>query len=287
MTFLAAALAELARDPHASVFPIEGKTPKTRWRHGDPALSLARTPEQAERLAERFPRATGAGIALRADQGVYDCDTPAAVRWCLAHLPDTREVATGRPDGRHFYVALPTPLRHNPRLRPEGLEFKTLGGYVVAPGSRHTSGLYYTVRHDVPVAEIPVPLANKLGRPRKLLDGSTDATPAEIAAWSGPPPAETWVLELAQQGARDQLADTERWLRRELPRRDTGWGDALFGQAARLGVWVGHGTLSHDAAVEHLTTIFHDLDSGTLDDAQHALRSIRRGIAAGARSAHE
>lgn len=280
--FLDAALPAIGRG--YTVFPITHKKPRTRFVNGDPAVSLASTPEQAQVMQERFPDATGAGIKLPADIGVFDADSHAAVRWCHRHLPRTFEVCTGRKTGgRHYYVVLTEPLRHNPRLKTLGLEFKTKGGYVVAPGSLHESGKRYTVHADVPLINIPEGIATLVGQPHP--EGSTaEPSPAELRAWSNhvfpTPEARSMTLDYLA----DELAATERYCRTVLPEGDS-WGNKFFGQGARLGMFVAKGVLDYDAAVEHLESLFDQLDTGkgTAAGEAHVKRSIRRGIATGAR----
>lgn len=283
--FLEAALAAIERGH--TVFPIRDKQPLTKFVNGDPAASLASTPEQAARMDKRFPGATGAGIKLRADQGVFDCDTEAALKWALTRLPKTYVVSTGRESGHghHFYLTLPSRLRHNPRLPVPGLEFKTLGGYVVAPGSVHKSGSVYIEEHLEPVAEIPRSLAKQIGPPRPSQD--EDASPDELAAWAAVEhdPNDP-LVNLAFQLAHDELENVTRFLRTQLPEGDE-WGNKFFGQAVHLGRWVGQGVMEYDNAQTLLYEIFDALDDGRggAKGEAHVKRSIRRGLAAGARKA--
>lgn len=281
--FLPAALEAIKRG--FTVFPIRDKQPLTKFVNGDPATSLASTAEQAERIAKRFPTATGAGIKLSEDMGVFDCDTQAAYAWCKRNLPKTYAVATGRASGgAHFYVSLPHRLRHNPRMPVAGLEFKTVGGYVVAPGSVHHSGSVYTVRVDAPIAEIPRALAQKIGPPRPSQD--TDATPNELVAWEAAGDASSPLWALAQSMAADEIDNVSSYLYAQLPEGDE-WGAKFFGQAAHLGVWIGQGVLDYENMVDFLRAIFDELDDGHggAKGEAHVLRSIRRGLAAGARKA--
>lgn len=281
--FLTAALAAIERGH--TVFPIREKQPLTRFVKGDPATSLAATAEQAEAMDAAFPTATGAGIKLPATLGVIDCDTPAAIAWAQRNLPPTFQVRTGRPGGgAHFYLALPDRLRHNPRFGPP-VEFKTLGGYVVAPGSLHESGSTYKIHADIPVATIPRALATKIGPPRPSVD--TEATPAERATWAAARHPDGAMLSFARAMAQAEREDANAWLRHVLPEGDD-WGNRFFAAAARLGTWVGQGLIDFDDASALLTGIFDELDDGRGGDkgAAHVQRSIQRGLAAGARGVH-
>ncbi len=281
--FLTAALEAIERGH--TVFPIRDKQPLTKFVNGDPATSLASTSEQAAQMAKRFPRATGAGIKLDEHMGVYDCDTRGAISWCRLNLPMTYTVRTGRASGgAHFYVRLDSPLRHNPALKVPGLEFKTLGGYVVAPGSQHHSGGVYTVANDAAVAAMPAALAKAIGPPRPSQD--TDATDDELSKWDKKISASDGPLvRLAAGMADDEMRNVNSYLRRELPEGDE-WGRKFFGQAAHLGRWVGQGLLQYDAMVTYLYAIFDELDDGRggAKGEAHVKRSIRRGLAAGARN---
>lgn len=59
-------------------------------------------------------------------------------------LPATYEVETGG-GGRHFYYSISVPAKSAP-IAP-GVDIKSKGGYVVAPGSLHKSGRLYIAQH--------------------------------------------------------------------------------------------------------------------------------------------
>lgn len=280
--FLTAALAAIERGH--TVFPIRDKQPLTKFVNGDPLHSLAATEGDARRMDKRFPGATGAGIKLPPTVGVFDCDTREAAAWCKRNLPETYVVRTGRSTGgAHFYVSVPTRLRHNPRMPVPGLEWKTLGGYVVAPGSVHHSGSTYEVEHDRPVAQIPRALALKIGPPRPSQD--QDATADELAAWASTAhDVNDPLYTLAVGMAQDEIENVDRFLRTQLP-EGAEWGNKFFGQGVHLGRWVGQGILDYDEAKRFLYGIFDGLDNGEggVKGEAHVKRSIRRGLAAGAR----
>ncbi|HEY2960678.1 MAG TPA: bifunctional DNA primase/polymerase [Actinomycetota bacterium] len=144
-----------------------GKHPITA--HGLKDASTDR--EQVEWWWHRFPQAN-IGLATGHLFDVLDVDGPTGER-SIARLsahhpfgPPGPVVRTGR-GGWHVYLA-PTGLG-NPK--PRGLEkvdWRGLGGYVLAPPSRHASGRRYRwVRDlDTPIPEVPPALRQRLECPR-------------------------------------------------------------------------------------------------------------------------
>ncbi len=132
------------------VFPVapRGKKPLLRgWQS-----SATSDPDVVEAIWASRPEAN-IGVACGGGLIVVDTDTPAgeeAVReLCVAK---TATVTTGR--GRHFY------LRGESRNRTDllpGVDVRGAGGYVVGPGSLHTSGTEY--RWELPPWKVePAPL---------------------------------------------------------------------------------------------------------------------------------
>jgi hypothetical protein len=144
-----------------------GKHPITP--HGLKDASTNR--EQVEWWWRRFPQAN-VGLATGHRFDVLDVDGPTGER-ALAHLaagypfgPPGPAVRTGR-GGWHLYLA-PTGLG-NPK--PQGLEqvdWRGLGGYVLAPPSRHASGRRYRWVRDLstPIPQAPAALRERLERPQ-------------------------------------------------------------------------------------------------------------------------
>jgi hypothetical protein len=143
-----------------------GKHPITA--HGLNDASTNR--EQVERWWHRFPRAN-VGLATGHRFDVLDVDGHAGER-AIARLfakhpsgPPGPLVRTGR-GGWHLYLA-PTGLG-NPKPRDlEQVDWRGLGGYVLAPPSRHASGQRYRwVRDlDIPIPQVPAALRERLERP--------------------------------------------------------------------------------------------------------------------------
>jgi hypothetical protein len=144
-----------------------GKHPITA--HGLHDASTNR--EQLERWWRRS-RQANVGLATGHLFDVLDIDGPTGER-SIARLsaqhpfgPPGPLVRTGR-GGWHLYLA-PTGLG-NPK--PQGLEqvdWRGLGGYVLAPPSRHASGERYRwVRDlDTPIPQVPPALRERLERPQ-------------------------------------------------------------------------------------------------------------------------
>jgi hypothetical protein len=120
----------------------------------------------------RVPQAN-IGLACGHRFDVLDLDGPQAVTalrsFARAHdleLPAGGPVVrTGRPEqGWHYYLA-PTGLGRRPGLL-DHLDYQGLGGYVVAPPSRHASGRSYRWVRDLghPLPALPGPLRELVAR---------------------------------------------------------------------------------------------------------------------------
>jgi hypothetical protein len=81
---------------------------------------------------------------------VLDADTPEAIAWAEANLPmSDMRVRTAK--GLHLYypLSVDSSIRNKTRIRVGsgdriGLDVRAEGGYVVGPGSLHSSGAVYT-----------------------------------------------------------------------------------------------------------------------------------------------
>ncbi len=264
------------------VFPADGKRPRIRdWPNNASAKASV-----AERHWTRWPDADIA-IALDPDIYVFDADSPEALQ-VLADLdlPRTLTVRTAR--GQHRYFRVPHELARMPGggegLR--ALEGKGAPGPVHWAGSVHHTGHVYAIEHDLPIADMPADLVFRIG-PRLASRNNGEATDAERALYAArreqaltlAGPAFTVLLD-----ARADLRLVLRALRCELPDMPSGWADRLFRAGAYLGPCVATGALGLDEVIEELTALFHQLDTDK-NDPGHALRSIERGVAVGAREA--
>jgi hypothetical protein len=73
-----------------------------------------------------------------------------------AAIPPTFVVTTGK--GRHFYFTAPEGRQLGNEagaLKPYGIDVRAGNGYVVGPGSRHATGVAYTVEMPLPPAPLP------------------------------------------------------------------------------------------------------------------------------------
>jgi len=91
-------------------------------------------------------------------------------------------ILSGRGDGgRHIYFKKPAGLRVAGRLGGfEGIDFKSKGGLVVAPGSRHpaTAGMYHHDPDTPPLTEVPA-------APQALLDAIARRAPVRSRGFGG------------------------------------------------------------------------------------------------------
>lgn len=272
------------------VFPIRGKGDICiRW-----GSESSRHTGVLERWARVFPDATGVGIALDQALYVFDADGPEAVAWCTKNLPPTFTVNTSR--GRHYYLH----VEHGKRLRLLGtglgkllgvpkLDGKTKGGYVVAPGSLHSSGVRYAIHTDLKVARMPARLARRIGeRPVDTLfdwhgqkggASAVNLTPAEQLEYAA---NAAWGAALREDANDDAVRALEQ-LGQYCAITDDGWGDAFRDAAVQLGIHLPSGALDFDECVEVLEQTFRTADTWGCDDG-HVLRSIRRGLVYGART---
>lgn len=129
--------------------PGDGKVPLITWReyqrrlptHEELAFWFA---DEAMNLAV----ITGAVSQVV----VVDADHPAALQWCLCRLPET-PWQTKTAKGYHFWYRHPGQLVPN-RARLEtrdgklAIDVRGDGGYVIAPGSLHASGVQYREAGD-------------------------------------------------------------------------------------------------------------------------------------------
>ncbi|GAA0980526.1 hypothetical protein GCM10009551_022190 [Nocardiopsis tropica] len=117
---------------------------------------------------------------------VVDEDTPGAfARFAAAKgvtVPETFTVSTGR--GRHYYFTNPANLGNAPKeFKGHGIDIRggggRDGGYVIGPGSLHSTGVIYTPDHpDAQVAECPDWLIDALGGHPAEVPAPVPGTPA-------------------------------------------------------------------------------------------------------------
>jgi hypothetical protein len=194
--------------------------------HLVPAGLAEATTNRARILAwwARVPQAN-IGLACGHTFDVLDLDGPQAVAALRAYadqhgaaLPAGGPVArSGRPQGGWHYYLAPAGLGRRPGLL-DHLDYQGLGGYVVAPPSRHATGHPYRWARDLdhPLPQLPGPLRELLARPQPERPAGPPV-PGLVPAGPGHPYARTaMATELArvaaarQPGRNNQLWESGR-----------------------------------------------------------------------------
>lgn len=92
-------------------------------------------------------------------------------------IPDTFRVRTTS-GGEHVYLSVDSPVRGGVNVLGDGLDVRSDGGLVVAPGASF-DGKAYVVTHNDPIAPASVELTQRLGRPQPRIS-RTQAPPVRI-----------------------------------------------------------------------------------------------------------
>ncbi|MEU4694296.1 bifunctional DNA primase/polymerase [Actinoplanes sp. NPDC023714] len=235
-----------------------GKHP--RLRHG---LTEASTDEDLITIWwSHWPEAN---VGLRTGVVMDVADVDSAEGWHgLRHLlgddiPPGPAVRTGR-GGRHLWF-LPTGFGNRVRLLP-GLDWRGAGGYVLAPPSRHASGLDYRWirRPSIPLPAGPPPLL-------------------ELIKGPGFPPASRRVIHPDRYAEAALAAETSRMAWAEPGTRN----DTLNRAAFALGRLVGAGLLDAQSVRSELTTAARRAGLGHAE----IRGTLRSGLTAGIRQPFE
>jgi hypothetical protein len=165
------------------------------------------------------------GLATGHRFDVLDLDGPHGVAALRAfaeqhgsRLPASGPVArSGRAEGGWHYYLAPTGLPRRPRVL-EGVDYQALGGYVVAPPSRHASGQRYAWARDLdhPLPALPGALYQRLAERAQAGRLVPAAPPAEVDGPGHPWARSALAAELgrvasARKGGRnDQLWESAR-----------------------------------------------------------------------------
>jgi len=156
---------------HAPGAGQDGKRPAVAWK---PYQERLATEDELVAWFGREGATSNLAIITGAVSGVVvvDADSPEAETWVEQHLPKTPwRVRTGK--GTHYFYAHPGGTVPNKAKiqTPDGklaLDLRGDGGYVIGPGSRHASGVYYTPSPEF--GEAPLPSIDPdLWRPRQGL----------------------------------------------------------------------------------------------------------------------
>lgn len=146
---------ELLTDFGFSIFPVKNKRPIGKWKQYQSTRATIETLHQWQQSNNDYGIVTGriSGVV------VVDTDTSAAEKWAEDNLPPTPLIVlTGIKDpatgfrGRHRYYRYPnlidSPIGCRASIGCVGLDLRGQGGYVVAPGSSHSSGVCYEVTNQ-------------------------------------------------------------------------------------------------------------------------------------------
>jgi hypothetical protein len=160
--------------PRAGVAPGnlgDGKVPAIAWREYQTRLPTA---AELHRWFSREPQNLAVITGAISGVVVIDADAPEALHWCTTHLPYTDwQTETAR--GFHLWYAHPGDRVTN-RARIEtrdgrlAIDVRADGGYVIAPGSIHASGVEYYEAGDwsTPRASLPRFSPDWLQRPSRV-----------------------------------------------------------------------------------------------------------------------
>lgn len=132
-----------------------GKAPLVKWKQ---LQDVGVTPEAVRGWWRKWPTANIAVITgLASGVVVLDVDgDPGLDSLRPYEIPKTPRVRTGR--GRHYYFRAPdAPLQTQQWPDLLGVELKADGAYVVAPPSRHVSGVIYTWEIPLDAGFAPCP----------------------------------------------------------------------------------------------------------------------------------
>jgi hypothetical protein len=149
--------------------PGDGKTPAIAWREFQHRLPTV------EEIARWFTQPMNVAVVTGAVSGVVaiDADAPDALLWCTKHLPYT-PWQTQTAHGFHLWyrhpgVRVPNRVRLNTRDGQLPIDVRADGGFVIAPGSIHATGVAYREAGDWTASrdELPVFWPGWVARPNQ------------------------------------------------------------------------------------------------------------------------
>lgn len=183
------------------VFPVgRDKAPLVRWK-----TSATNDPMTVATWQARFPN-SNLGVAC-GPSGllVMDADAPGEFeRFCEAYgqaVPLTFSVTTSK--GRHWYFRRTQDISNAVRLPGFDLDVRAVGGYVVAPGSVHQTGVVYEpLDASAPLLEAPAWLV-------EALSARTTSRGTEVPKGN---PARTTLTDLLASPPERGAGQTNEWL---------------------------------------------------------------------------
>lgn len=122
------------------------------------------------------------------------------------YLPDTFSVSTPS-GGRHLFYRVPKALKQGVDVLGEGLDIRSLGGYVVGPHSV-VDGKEYVISHTAKIAPAPRWLVDHLGSAKEKSD-STVTTLPNIDPDKASQRAQAWLSTYAPIATEGQGGDAE------------------------------------------------------------------------------
>lgn len=122
------------------------------------------------------------------------------------NLPSTFEVLTPS-GGKHLFYRVPVALRQGVDVLGVGLDTRSLGGYVVGPGSV-LDGKEYAISHAAPIAPAPQWLIDRLGTPKQHDPANTHALP-NLDADRAAQRAQAWLTAYAPIATEGEGGDQE------------------------------------------------------------------------------
>jgi hypothetical protein len=141
--------------------PGDGKVPAIAWKDFQQRRA---TDDELIEWFGREPYNIAVVTGAISDVVVIDADDPRALAWCTGHLKYTPwQTRTSR--GFHLWYRYPSPAVHvgnrarlNTRDGRLAIDVRGDGGYVIAPGSVHASGIVYGFAGDwtIPRERVPI-----------------------------------------------------------------------------------------------------------------------------------
>ena len=138
--------------PHGYLGATKDKKQMNAWLDKVPNANLAIACEKSDLAVIDVDPRNGGGF-----REVEDCFILISKTGAEYKVPKTRLVKTGS-DGYHLYYSGALKL---PSKLDEGIDFKSTGGYVIAPPSIHQTGNTYQLVNDYPIVPFPQELREK------------------------------------------------------------------------------------------------------------------------------
>jgi hypothetical protein len=162
----------------------EGKTPRVRykqWSTRDPETIAAhwrKYPDDNVAIYTGAEDAPTLVIDVDTKKGKDGNDALLALELEGFNLPDTRTVETPT-GGKHLYLRVSRPLKQGANVLGPGVDTRSRGGFVVAPGSTIDGKAYEWTNAGAPLLPAPDWLIGRCGVPRERSDGDA-SLPAHV-----------------------------------------------------------------------------------------------------------